>query len=85
MDGGNTSNYDDGNIRNYNINAVYKSTVVLPCHVKMNTNPIWLQNQLELNSKVCVLKIVIRPAKTGHMLPFLVSIHKFCKLYLYTS
>ena len=56
MDTGNMSTYSDGNVTNkYNITAVYKSTVILPCHLKHNTTkPVWLQNHLILNSKVNV-------------------------------
>ena len=52
IDNENTSTYNDGNATYY-INAIFKSTVILPCHLKLNhSKPTWLQNQLALASKV---------------------------------
>ena len=50
---GNMGNYNDGNVTNkYNVTAFYKSTVILPCHLKLITKPVWLHNHLVLTSKV---------------------------------
>ena len=47
------SDYSDENMNTYKINAVYKSTVILPCNLRPSTKPVWLQNQLVLDSDVC--------------------------------
>ena len=53
VDGGNMGYYSSGNVsRNYSINAVYKSTVILSCHLNPNTKPIWSHSRLILYSKV---------------------------------
>ena len=50
------SSISSGNVPNeYRINAVYKSTVILPCHLKLNTKPVWFHNQSRLDLKACSL------------------------------
>lgn len=49
---GEMSNNSD-EVTTHKINAVCKSTVILACDLKPNTNPVWLQNELVLYSKVC--------------------------------
>ena len=52
IDNENTSTYNDGNAT-HDINAIFKSTVILPCHLKLNhSKPTWLQHKLALDSKV---------------------------------
>lgn len=52
-DGEMSNNSNGVDVTTHKINTVYKSTVILACDLKPNTNPVWLQNELVLYSKVC--------------------------------
>ena len=43
---------------NYNINVSQSFTVNLPCHLEMNTKPIWFKNHTELLLQVNVMYII---------------------------